>query len=99
MKSLAKLFSFICCCLLMVYLQKASAQTVRVGVNSKKVNYGRPFEPSTHPAFIALPPGAVEPEGWLRDWCIAARDGYTGHMDEYGNEFTNFQNQKNIKYR
>lgn len=54
---------------------------------SKSVNYGRPFEPSTRPAFIALPPGAVEPEGWLRDWCLAARDGYTGHMDEYGNEF------------
>jgi len=31
------------------------------------VNYGRPFEPPTRPAFIPLPPGAVEPEGltWL----------------------------------
>jgi uncharacterized protein len=47
-----------------------------------KVNYGRPFEPPTRPAFIALPPGAVEPGGWLRDWCLTARDGYTGHMDE-----------------
>ncbi len=46
------------------------------------VNYARPFEPSTRPAFLALPPGAVEPEGWLRDWCMAAKDGYTGHMDE-----------------
>jgi hypothetical protein len=34
-----------------------------------------------------LPPGAVEPGGWLRDWCLAARDGYTGHMDEYDQEF------------
>jgi hypothetical protein len=51
------------------------------------VNYGRPFEPATRPAFIALPPGAVEPAGWLRDWCQAARDGYTGHMDEYHVEF------------
>ena len=51
------------------------------------VNYGRPFEPPTRPAFIALPPGAVEPGGWLRDWCLAARDGYTGHMDEVHQEF------------
>ena len=51
------------------------------------VNYGRPFEPPIRPALIALPPGAVEPEGWLRDWCLAARNGYTGHMDEYHQEF------------
>ena len=50
-------------------------------------NYARPFEPPTRPAFIPLPPGAIEPEGWLRDWCVAARDGYTGHMDEYDEEF------------
>ncbi len=51
------------------------------------MNYGRPFEPHTRPALIALPPGAVEPRGWLRDWCLAARDGFTGHMDEYDPEF------------
>ena len=51
------------------------------------VNYGRPFEPPTRPALIPLPPGAVEPEGWLRDWCLAAKNGYTGHMDEYHQEF------------
>jgi hypothetical protein len=50
-------------------------------------NYARPFEPPTRRAFIPLPPGAVEPEGWLRDWCLAARDGYTGHMDEVHPEF------------
>jgi hypothetical protein len=46
------------------------------------VNYGRPFERPTRPALMPLPPGAVEPAGWLRDWCLAAKDGYTGHMDE-----------------
>ncbi|MHB8952112.1 MAG: glycoside hydrolase family 127 protein [Pirellulaceae bacterium] len=46
------------------------------------VNYGRPFEPPTRPAFIPLPPGAVEPAGWLRDWAMTARNGYTGHMNE-----------------
>ncbi|MBE7504178.1 MAG: glycoside hydrolase family 127 protein [Verrucomicrobiales bacterium] len=52
-----------------------------------RAHYARPFEPSTRPAFLALPPGAIEPAGWLRDWCLAARDGYTGHMDEYDDEF------------
>src|SRR5512136_1647988 len=49
---------------------------------TKAVNYGRPFEPPTRPALIPLPPGAIEPAGWLRDWALTARDGYTGHMDE-----------------
>ena len=29
----------------------------------------------------------MEPAGWLRDWCLAARDGFTGHMDQYDVEF------------
>jgi F5/8 type C domain-containing protein/glycosyl hydrolase family 127 (putative beta-L-arabinofuranosidase)/glycosyl hydrolase family 2/beta-L-arabinofuranosidase (glycosyl hydrolase family 127) len=40
-------------------------------------------EPAVHPALAPLPPGAVEPEGWLRDWALAARDGITGHLDEW----------------
>ena len=52
-----------------------------------RANYGRPFEPKARPALLALPPGAVEPQGWLRDWCLAARDGFTGHMDEYHEAF------------
>ena len=48
-----------------------------------RVNYARPFETPTRPAFIPLPAGTVTPEGWLRDWCLTARDGYTGHLDEY----------------
>lgn len=47
-----------------------------------KANYERPFEPPTRSALIPLPPGTVEPEGWLRDWCLAAKDGYTGHMND-----------------
>lgn len=52
-----------------------------------RANYARPLEPPTLPALIPLPPGAVQPAGWLRDWCEAARDGYTGHMDEVHVEF------------
>jgi len=54
---------------------------------SETVNYGRPFESSIRSAFIQLPAGAVEPGGWLRDWCLSARDGYTGHMDEIDTAF------------
>lgn len=50
-------------------------------------NYARPFETAARPAFLPLPPGAVEPAGWLRDWCLAARDGYTGNMDAVDIEF------------
>jgi hypothetical protein len=34
-------------------------------------------------AFLPLPPGAVEPQGWLRDWALSMRNGMTGHLDEY----------------
>ena len=36
------------------------------GTRPVKGNYARPFEPTTRAAFIPLPPGAVEPRGWLR---------------------------------
>jgi uncharacterized protein len=34
-------------------------------------------------AFDVLPPGAVEPRGWLRSWAQTAANGITGHLDEY----------------
>lgn len=73
------------CVGLLVVLGLTSYGLAEEAMNPKamKVNYARPFEPPTRPALIPLPAGAVEPQGWLRDWCLAARDGYTGHMDEY----------------
>ncbi|MHB8863741.1 MAG: beta-L-arabinofuranosidase domain-containing protein [Pirellulaceae bacterium] len=53
----------------------------------ERANHARPFEPATRAALLQLPPGAVQPAGWLRDWCLAARNGYTGHMDECDDEF------------
>jgi hypothetical protein len=35
------------------------------------------------PVFISLPAGSVRPQGWLKDWAIAAADGITGHLDEW----------------
>lgn len=43
----------------------------------------RVAEPLVKPAFTPLPPGAIEPAGWLRDWAVAARNGITGHLDEW----------------
>lgn len=65
----------------------AAASAEPQAPDPKAGNYGRRFETPTRAAFIPLPPGAVEPGGWLRDWCLAARDGYTGHMDEVHDEF------------
>ena len=39
------------------------------------------------PAFLPLPPGAVVPKGWLRDWAVAAANGITGHLDEHSPTF------------
>ena len=45
--------------------------------------YARPHALAVAPALLPLPPGAVEPAGWLRDWAVAAGKGITGHLDEY----------------
>lgn len=34
-----------------------------------------------------LRPGEVKPQGWLRDWCVTARDGYVSRMDEIDQAF------------
>jgi hypothetical protein len=46
-------------------------------------NYERAARPAVPSALLPLPPGAVEPGGWLRDWAVTARKGITGHLDEY----------------
>jgi len=53
--------------------------------NSHAVD-GGPLENGGYPvspAFLPLAPGAVKPQGWLRDWACSMRDGMTGHLDEY----------------
>ncbi len=47
-----------------------------------KPNYPRAAQPAVAPAFTPLPLGHVEPQGWLRDWAVAMKDGITGHLDE-----------------
>ena len=62
---------------------KQSVGNVDPAAAGQTVNYSRLREPGIPPALLPLPPGAVEPAGWLRDWAVAAREGITGHLDEY----------------
>ena len=41
----------------------------------------------TSPVFFPLKPGAVSPQGWIRDWAKDAANGITGHLDEYSPTF------------
>ncbi|HUS97627.1 MAG TPA: hypothetical protein VMX97_12875, partial [Hyphomicrobiaceae bacterium] len=58
-----------------------------VAVSQGLAGRHRPFQTEAPMALIPLPAGAVEPQGWLRDRCMAARDGYTGNMDEVHDDF------------
>ncbi|MBI4658535.1 MAG: glycoside hydrolase family 127 protein [Verrucomicrobia bacterium] len=76
--------TLLCCAVVAVGFGARSldAQTARSPAG-KIVNHARPVEPAVKTAFLPLPPGAVEPAGWLRDWALAARHGITGHLDEW----------------
>lgn len=46
-----------------------------------------PYPTKGKRAFEPLPAGAVEPAGWLRDWALAARNGYTACMEDVHIDF------------
>ena len=46
-----------------------------------------PYKTAGKRVLLPLPAGQVKPEGWLRDWSEAARDGYTAVMDDVDPEF------------
>ena len=39
------------------------------------------------PVFVSLPAGAVTPKGWINDCATDARNGITGHLDEWHNTY------------
>lgn len=51
------------------------------------------------PAFLALPPGAVKPGGWIKDWSETALSGITGHLDEWSPTFGEAWKGKGFKAR
>lgn len=46
-------------------------------------NYTRNRAPLRPTAFLDLPPGAIEPGGWLRDQLEIQAEGLSGHLDEF----------------
>ena len=44
-----------------------------LAASAEPANYPRAVDPAVKHALIPLPPGAVEPAGWLRDWALATR--------------------------
>lgn len=46
-------------------------------------------EPLVQEAYIKLPTGAVEPEGWLKDQLQIQADGLTGHLDDFWEDLVN----------
>jgi hypothetical protein len=74
-------------CVGLLVLTTCQAFAAEPDTRPARQNYARPFETATRAAFIPLPPGTIEPHGWLRDWCVTASNGYTGHMDEVHQAF------------
>ena len=60
----------------------AAVNAIAAEEKAQSINYARVAEPSIPMELLPLPPGAVEPAGWLRDWAVAAHNGITGHLDE-----------------
>ena len=86
MSPIKYLFLFACFCFVVAGTVKA-AETSQMDTKKIFANYAPPFQTAARPALLALPPGAIEPQGWLRDWSLNVKDGYTGHMDEIHDEF------------
>jgi hypothetical protein len=78
---------------LLLVLPMAWAQTGKPGaardvvVNDMRALVASARGPKVKPQFIALPPGAVQPIGWLNDWARDAAAGITGHLDERAEVF------------
>lgn len=48
----------------------------------KITNYVSNRSPLVEISFLELPPGAIEPDGWLREMLIRQKNGATGHLDQ-----------------
>jgi hypothetical protein len=86
MKTMTLCASFLCVSLLASFAQVAETRADDPQEGSAPgAHYQRANEPHGRTAYVQLPPGVVRPEGWLRDWCVAARKGVLGHPYDYPN--------------
>jgi len=53
------------------------ANEASAAAGTEAVRDRSPGELPVQAAFLPLAPGTIEPEGWLRHWAMAARDGIT----------------------
>jgi hypothetical protein len=60
-----------------------AASEASAAAGTETVRDRSPGEFPVQAPLLPLAPGAIEPAGWLRDWALAARDGITGHLDQY----------------
>lgn len=68
-----------------ILISAACTQKNEVGLTATMMQNASELKKA--PIFIALAPGAVTPEGWIRDWAEDAAKGITGHLDEYSPTF------------
>ena len=47
----------------------------------------RPFQPKVKDVFTVLVPGAIKPQGWMRDRALAAMRGLSGDLDSVHRDF------------
>jgi hypothetical protein len=75
--------SVLTACAILAAVEAGAAGVGASAGGTEAVRDRGPGEFPVKAVFLPLAPGAVEPTGWLRDWALAARDGITGHLDEY----------------
>ena len=81
------LFRSVCGFWLAALINVAGAEPVSsnpaVTISATHGVFERAAQPLIKSGFVPLPPGAVEPQGWLRDWAQSAANGITGQSFEW----------------
>ena len=67
--------------LILLFAAVAAVACVQANVPKRTLAFKSPAK------MEMLRPGEVKPQGWLRDWCVTARNGYISRMDEIDQAF------------
>ncbi|HRQ50454.1 MAG TPA: glycoside hydrolase family 127 protein [Agriterribacter sp.] len=69
------------CFLLFLFISFLLPGVGQVGKKNNSGNYTHSRAPLRQNPYIALPLGAVKPQGWLKEMLIRQKNGATGHLD------------------